>query len=143
MNVTNGLTPIARSILALVAARPDLQKDDGSPSTSAIARATQHQQYQLSQPTVSRILRGEITDPSTTAVRALAELFRVSEATIRGNETFAQPTSSTAQALAQRFGQLPDEAQQYLLAQVDAMLEFGKAAPKLAKFGLSVPAKKK
>ena len=129
---TKDLTPIARAILEMAKSRPDLCKPDGEPSTAAISRATQRQVYKVSQPTVSRILRGEITDPSTSAIRALAELFRVTEQAVRGDVYFGKATSPAADALAQRFSQLPDEAQKYILTQVESILELQNNSPRVA-----------
>jgi transcriptional regulator with XRE-family HTH domain len=124
---------LAKLLEVLCAARPDLAHDDGSPNASAIARAGIKRGHNISQPTVSRILHGQIISPSTPVIRALADVFGVAEMQIRGEDQSEHELTPLQRSIAERWAQLPKPVQDYLAMQIDQVLEFTENSPAAAK----------
>jgi transcriptional regulator with XRE-family HTH domain len=129
----NSPSRLAKLLEALCEGRKDLQHDDGSPNASAIARAGIKKGHSLSQPTVSRIIHGQIMNPSTPVVRALADIFGVQEAQIRGEGDDHDEMTPLQRSIAERWAKLPKPVQDYLAMQMDQVLDFAERSPNSAK----------
>lgn len=130
---TGNPTRLAKLLEALCEGRKDLQHDDGSPNASAIARAGIKRGHSLSQPTVSRIIHGQIMNPSTPVVKALADIFGVPESQIRGEGDEYDDMTPLQRSIAERWARLPKPVQDYLVMQMDQVLEFAEKSPSSAK----------
>lgn len=128
-----GTTRLAALIEVLCRPRPDLCHDDGTPNASAIARAGLRRGHSLSQPTISRILHGQIQYPSTPVVVGLADIFGVSEAEIRGETQDDADLTPLQRSIAERWSKLPAPVQDFIATQIDQILEFQDKAPAASK----------
>jgi transcriptional regulator with XRE-family HTH domain len=88
--------------------------------------------HSLSQPTISRILHGQIQYPSTPVVKGLADIFGVSETEIRGEPQKNQELTPLQRSIAERWAKLPSPVQDFLASQIDQILDFQDASPKAA-----------
>ncbi len=89
-----------KKVITQVIARqfPELQKEDGSINHNALARLSG-----IPQPTITRLLNGQIKDPSSQTVDQLAEALQISPAQLRGYHSLAAPTSISVRESSKRY----------------------------------------
>lgn len=141
---------LARKVQSLcesIAAKyPEFAKDDGTINHNRIAEhISEKLKLPFPQSTLTRILNGKVSNPSSQTLRTLSAYFGVPVAELRDEESpkAAAPLSAEHRDLLEKWNELPAPVQRYFLQQMDAILHLTERFPTFVHAMFSAPDKKR
>lgn len=136
---TGGVGRPLSEVLAQVARDHGIVHPPGKKNAGKVNAAELGRMLKMNQPTITRILNGEIRSPSPALLRALRDVFGVTLDELLDAETGPQSMSAEAGRVAAAWDQLPPALRAYLKAQIESYHRFAGDNAALAALLFSPP----